>query len=558
MAELPYWFFTRPHRKLIRVPKSLAAFAGVAGGLQWRGNVPIQRAFEDQLVAMDLKRAGDYTERAYGRGGGGGRTHAALLYSLGLYFVHVPAPGEPEEVHLTLAGQALVDQEDALPVLRKQVLSHQFPSPYSMGVGMDEKFRLRPFVFLLKLLRSPQLGGYLEDKEIAACVLGEATSHSDSEVARIVEAILDYRSRGTKALSEDFADRMRPPASRAVKSAEELIGSSLKDIANTAIQWLRFTGLAVPVSGATYGSGARTVTALNMEMLDQIDEAVDEWGRKPLITALAGLQDPNLRAKVEKAFQRTYGVKVGKVRDNRAIGELRRVSEHVRTAGLVSAALSHLYATELVTRVTPDVVDAVVQHTGLSADVVERALTGLLGDPEHGLDSFLDRYEQMAFSGNDEAINFEKATREVLTKVFGLEAQHVGQGGTVPDVEVWSSDWGGIIDTKAYAAYDLPQDHQLRMITNYVPAYADGVHEKEMRFFMYIAGGFSRSFNAKLAIVEKRAGTSGSGIAIQAWKHLIRKYPDSALTHEDLVDLWGSGREITVDDISRLVGGSRA
>ena len=52
MADLPYWVFTRPHRKLIRVPKTVAAFAGVAGGGPWRGEVEVQKAFEDQLVAL--------------------------------------------------------------------------------------------------------------------------------------------------------------------------------------------------------------------------------------------------------------------------------------------------------------------------------------------------------------------------------------------------------------------------------------------------------------------------------------------------------------------------
>ncbi|MEX3566593.1 restriction endonuclease FokI C-terminal domain-containing protein [Micrococcus endophyticus] len=549
MRELPYWFFTRPHRKLIRVPKTLAAFAGVAGGRQWKGEVAVQKAFEDQLVALDLKRAGDYTERAFGRGGGGGRTHAALLYSLGLYFVHKPAPDMPEEVHLTLAGQALVDQEDALPVLRKQVMSHQFPSPYSMGVGVKDEFRIRPFVFLLKLLRSPQTRGYLTDKEIAACVIGEAKSHSDREVQRIADSIVRFRDEGLAALPDGFEERMQPPGSRGHKSAEELISSSLKDIANTAVQWLRFTGFAVPVPGADYGSDARTVTALNVDLEDEIRSALAEWDRKPLITVLWGLQDPFNRAQTEMAFQRTYGVKAGMVRDNRRIGEIRGMSEHLRTRGLVSAALSHLYATELVTESDPAVVEAVVQHTGLQRDVVEAAVADLLGDSSRGVDSFLDRYEQMAFSGNDEAINFEKATREVLSKVFGLQARHVGQRGTVPDVEVWAEDWAGIIDTKAYAAYDLPQDHQLRMITNYIPAYADGVEERPLRFFMYVSGGFARSFTAKLQTVVDRSGSSGSGIAIQAWRHLIRAYPDSRLTHRDLLELWSCGREISVADV---------
>lgn len=558
MADLPYWFFTRPHRKLIRVPKTVAAFAGVAGGGPWRGEVEVQKAFEDQLVALDLKRGGDYTERAYGRGGGGGRTHAALLYSLGLYYLHVPGPGLPEEVHLTLAGKALVDREDALPVLRKQVLSHQFPSPYSMGVGVNERFRLRPFVFLLKLLRSPLTDGFLTDEEIAACIIGEAVSHSDREVQRIAEDVVRFRETGVRSLPPDFADRMRPPRSRRPSTAADLIGGSLKDVANTAAQWLRFTGFAVSVPGAEVGSDARTVTALNSELADEIDAAVDYWGRKPLLTVLPDLHDSYHRSEADKAFQRTYGVKAGMVRDNRSLRDVRGQSEAMRIRGLVSAALSHLFAAELVTEATPSVVDAVVRHTGLARAVVEESIIELLGGPERAVDAFLDRYEQMAFSGNDEAIGFEKATREVFEKVFGFQARHVGQGGTVPDVEVWTDGWGGIVDTKAYAAYDLPQDHQLRMITNYVPAYVAGVGGETLRFFLYVSGGFAPSFNAKLRTVIERSGMAGAGIAIQAWRHLIREYPKSSLTSDDVLALWTSGREITVADVRRRLDQGRS
>lgn len=84
MAVKPYWWMTRPHRKLIRVPKSLAAFAGVAAGQVWSGNRDLQIAFENRLEDIEVKRRGEHSERARGRGGSGGRTHAALLYSLGL------------------------------------------------------------------------------------------------------------------------------------------------------------------------------------------------------------------------------------------------------------------------------------------------------------------------------------------------------------------------------------------------------------------------------------------------------------------------------------------
>lgn len=557
MADIQNWFFTRPHRKLIRVPKTLAAFAGVVAGAPWTGQRATQIAFEDQLELHGLKGAGDHTERAAGRGGSGGRTHAQLLYQLGLYFYHRENESAPEEVHLTLAGQGLVDQEDALPILRKQVLAQQFPSAYSVGIGVDRKFKLRPFVLLLKLLRHPLLDGYLSDADIAACVIGEAVSHSDREAQRIAEHIIDYRSRGVDALPGDFATRMKPARARGNPTAEKLIDTSLKDIANTAVQWLRYTGYAIPVPGRDYDSDFQTVTALNPEMVAEVDEAIDEWCSRKLIHLYEPQDgDKFSRQEAAKAFQRTYGVKAGMVKDSRKIRDLQTHSDRDRMSALVSAALSHLYATQVVTEATGDVVRSIVEHTGLSEPEVRECLTALLGSPAAGESRFLDRYEAMAFSGNDEAINFEKATREVFERFFGLEARHVGQGGTVPDVEVSASSWSAIVDTKAYAAYDLPQDHQLRMITNYVPQYRVGIDGRPLACFLYISGGFARSFNAKVGTVVARSGCPGAGIAIRQWRKLIAEFSGSSRRGEELRQLFSLGREVTATDVEEFLTGA--
>lgn len=556
MPTKPYWWITRPQRKPVNVPQSLSAFAGVASGQKWSGNRALQMAYEDRLVELGLKRQGEYTERARGRGGSGGRTHASLLYSLGLFFLHQDSLDSDEEVHLTLAGQALVDQEDALPILRKQILAYQFPSAHSVAQDVDRKFKLRPFVALLKLLKHPQLHGYLTDREIAACVITYMTSHSDRAVEQAAERIRAFRLHDTTTLEESFARRFASPTSKKTWTAEELIkgGSTLGDIANTFVQWLRYIGYAVPAPGEAYGARERTVTALNPPMEDEVDHAVDEWASKPLATMYEPEDDKFALAESAKAFQRGYGVKVGMRKDQRTIRDIRGRGESERNHALVTGSLTRLYETEMVTEVTDDVIDAVVNHCGLDRQTVARTLASIISSPAVGKSAFLDRYEQMAYRGTEEAITFEKATETVLSEVFGLGSEHVGQAGTVPDVEVWSDSWGGIIDTKAYAAYDLPHDHQLRMHADYVPDYAAGVQGRPLRFFMYIAGGFVPSFDGKLRNVIDKAGISGSGISMRAWRNLIHEYPKSGMAHDDLLDLWSLGREITVQDVAEVLG----
>lgn len=556
--SLPYWWITRPKRKPDRIPQSLRIFAGLAAGKRWYGNRNLHMAFEDSLDGASFKRSGDYTERARGNGGSGGRTHAALLYSLGLWFSHRDASAADEEVHLTLAGQALVDQEDAFPVLRKQILAHQFPSAYSVDQNMDRKFRLRPFVALLKLLKRDELGGYLTTQEIAACVVGYTTGHSDAQIDKTVKRILEFRALGTASLPHNFTTALASPKSKKIWTAEALIasGGTLGDIADTFVQWLRYIGYGVAVPGEVFDVETRTVTALNPSMESEIDEAIKVWGSKPLDTMYEPDDDKFASTESAKAFQRGYGVKFGMVKDQRSIGDIKARSEAEANLALVSASLNHLYSTQLVTAPTDDVVEAVRNHCGLELKTVRDALGDLISSPVAGVSAFLDRYEEMSRSGTSKAIDFEKATAEILRKTFGLNARQLGQAGAVPDVEVWSEGWGGIIDTKAYQAYDLPLPHQ-RAMSDYVAAYAHGVQGKPLRTFMYISNGFARSFSSKLSSTISRSqkyapDVRACGIPIIPWRQLIMAYQQGGLTHDDLLELWTLGREVTSQDIKEL------
>lgn len=552
LAAKQYWWVTRPHRKLTSIPKSLQVFASVASGEQWTGNRDKHIEYETKLDFVQAKRGGNYTDRVKGRGGGGGRTHASLLYSLGMFFYHNDSAQSEQEVHLTLAGQAIVDQEDALPILRKQILTYQFPSAYSIAtrVNIDRRFRLRPFILLLKLLRRDDLGGYLTDEEIATCVACYAERHSDSESNRIADRIKEFRTSGRSGLPSDWQGMWGSD-----KCVDDLLasGGKARDVGNTIALWMRFTGYAQAINGEDVGASAKTVTAISESRLEEIDAEILKLGAP--IGKLDWLEPDGEfdRMQAAAAYQRSYGLPPNKVRDNRAIGSVRKAAQRDKTFGLVSHALSHLYQTKIVTQVTPSLISAVVNNTGLDEKSVSSALNTLIKTPQQGLNQFLDRYRQMAFSGTDEAIEFEKATAEVFRTIFDLEANHIGQTGKVPDVEVWNQDWSGIIDTKAYPSYRLESDHQLRMQTNYIPARVDVSHGAPLKFFMYISGDFAPSFEPNLRKVIKASGVNGSGISMESWLRLITHYPESNLNHDDLRKLWSCGRQITPQDVSDLL-----
>ena len=104
-----YWWVTRPKRKLNPIPEELAAFCSTALGKKWTRNRDSHIEFEIELEQTGTKRVGERRDAS----GSGGRTHAAMLYSLGLWFE------KNETVFLTLAGEAIMQGKSPVPVLKK-------------------------------------------------------------------------------------------------------------------------------------------------------------------------------------------------------------------------------------------------------------------------------------------------------------------------------------------------------------------------------------------------------------------------------------------------------
>jgi len=101
-----YWFVTRPKRKLNSIPEVLAAFCTVALDNQWSGNRKLHIAFEEELEKTGTKRIGERRDAS----GSGGRTHAAMLFGLGLWFE------KDKKVYLTLAGEAIMNGKPIIAI----------------------------------------------------------------------------------------------------------------------------------------------------------------------------------------------------------------------------------------------------------------------------------------------------------------------------------------------------------------------------------------------------------------------------------------------------------
>ena len=138
---LNYWWVTRPKRKLNSVPEVLSIFADLALNQEWEGQRDSHLAYEDALENAGLKRKGERRDQT----GGGARTYKAWLVSLGLIFIQEST----EKIKLTLAGEAIMNGDSPVEILKQQILKYQFPSAFSVGRGVkvNQRFKIRPFRF---------------------------------------------------------------------------------------------------------------------------------------------------------------------------------------------------------------------------------------------------------------------------------------------------------------------------------------------------------------------------------------------------------------------------
>ena len=343
---LNYWWVTRPKRKLNSIPEVLAAFADLSLNEEWDGQRNSHLAYEDALEQAGLKRKGERRDQT----GGGARTYKAWLVSLGLIFTQESTG----RIKLTLAGEAIMSGDSPVEVLKGQILKYQFPSAFSIGRGVQvaPRFKIRPFRFLLKLLMDARVA-YLTEEEIAKIVVTEAENESTKCFNYIVDRIEQFRSYGDGCLEEDFFEKYK--SSKGGVNPEHPY-SHLTDLANTLINWLEYTQL-VKRDGGKVAVLQEKISEVK-QILEDIPKFID-------------------RPEQHEYFQRKYGLDPKHKKDNRNLA----LTKTVTAAMIARQKIMQAYITESlqrpITRITPMIVDYIVQVTGIDGKTVENVLVGL-------------------------------------------------------------------------------------------------------------------------------------------------------------------------------------
>jgi hypothetical protein len=514
-----YWWVTRPKRKLNSIPEVLSTFSELSLDEEWQGQRETHLSLEEALEESGLKRVGKRRDQQ----GGGARTYKSWLISLGLIFIQESTG----KIKLTLAGESIMEGKPPVEVLKEQVLKYQFPSAYSIGRGVkvSSRFKIRPFRFLLRLLTDERINYYLTEEEIAKVVITQADKETEICYNKIVSKIINFRNFGDNSLENDFIEKYQ--------SGKGGINPKypyrhLIDTANTLVNWIEYTQLA------------KRNEEKKIEIVD------DKQGEVLKILSIK----PTFidRPEEHEYFQRKYGVDPWHSKDTRNLTGTKTITSKIIAEQKIKQAFIGESLKRPIARITPEIVDKIVEQTGIKQSLVEELL--LENYPHGAIGSFMTEYFEMAFKGRDEAIEFEKATAELFKTAFGFETKHVGATPLSPDVLILSNSEGflGILDNKAYSRYSITNDHKNRMIHNYINKYQN-YERNPLAFFSYIAGGFGKNITNQVKDIVKETKVHGSAISVSNVIKLVDYYDRKNYDHNKIKNIFSVDRQILVGDI---------
>ncbi len=522
---LNYWWVTRPKRKLDSIPEVLATFADISLNQEWTGQRGTQMAYEEALEKAGLKRVGARRDQS----GSGGRTYGAWLVSLGLIFNQA----ETGNIKLTLAGEAIMNGDSPVDVLKNQVLKYQFPSAFSLGRGVQvhSRFKIRPFRFLLRLLSDKRIGRYLTQDEIAKVVVVDAENETQSVYETIVQKIIRFRETGDSCLNPAFFELYKP--GKGDVNPDHPF-SHLQDIANTMINWLEYTQLA---------------KRNDDKQLVILDEKQAE------VNGILEVFPPFIdRPTDHEFFQRKYGLDPKHRKDTRNLEKTQTITARIIAEQKIKAAYIRASLAKPITGITPDLIVDITNETGITADLVEEILRKAY--PHGSIGSFMASYFEMAFKGREEYMEFEVATTELFRDVFGYDATHLGQTGSksAPDILLLSDTerYQAIIDHKAYSRYSISGDHHNRMVHNYLERIGSYSQSKmPIGFFSYIAGGFGKGIDKQIQDEVRESGVHGSGITVTNFIKMIENHQNGVrrYSHKDLRNIFSLDRQVMLKDV---------
>lgn len=503
-----YWVITRPKRKLILIPDLLKIFSTVAEGQKWEGNRELQFQFEESLRSYEWKAQNISKEAS------GARTYAAMLYMLGLWFE------DDNGVQITNAGKELIADRPPVPILTKQLLDFQYPSPYSIKsqVDVSREFHIQPHRFILRLIIEKNIEEITQD-EIAFCLVPYAKNNND--IDKCFELIKQYRINPQKI----------------VESAEADSGTTednLRNIGNTMVNQLEYTGY---FEERTDIKSLRIKQGMHSKVVDDLEQY-----RGSLI------QNPE----DAPTFQMRYGSGLDTAKDYRYTTPTPpKLNPNDRAIMLTYLEIA---LNEPIESISEELISRISRLRGVSTEQTRKVLSTFAQKPQ--FDRFEEKYLKLSVGGTATADDFEVKTTGIFSKDgFGFAAVWVGPKPRHPDLFVYfdkNSRQHGLIDTKAYKEYTLPLDHKNIMAHTYIPSFKtlefEGV-SYSLKFYCYVSGGFGSGMQKSFNELAQMTDVKGSYITASNLLQLLRMHRANPFSPEKFGEIFSSNQEIIYDRI---------
>ncbi len=492
------WMFPRNVRKIEpwKVAQQLS-FLEPLKGAKWSGNQALQNDFRQQLVSIGIVRDfGPYVDNS-----GGPRTYAAQMRSLGLiYFT------ENGEVEFTLAGDDICDTGIPLPILQHQLLNLQYPSPYSYGVQVriHPSIRVKPFLFILGLLKRSEISSLTSDEMAVAVIYGH--NHACADIC--VKKILQLRAgRSLKDILDNPYEDLYTP--RTAENAIDLRIIDVLTIANTCKNYMESCLLIVPKEqdNGRYIFNP-DIEAAYTDALEHAEEFIPNPER-------------------EEGFQRAYGA-WNRQKDTRRRA-VPNANASILKESFIKASFYEYCGSNLVTEITEPLIASVLNKIGGSKEAVVSVIEKLL---PRSLDIFEARYLELAVGGAPAASEFEKTTVNLIRTGLALKADWIGskrkghdEKGAFTDIVIISpsGDSCAIADAKAVSRYNLPSADYAKMVANYIPNYTQIAPNTRLNCCMYIAGGFSDTFAGEARKLFRDTAVACSGLRASTLLRFAKK-----------------------------------
>lgn len=419
---------------------------------------------------------------------GGMRTYLAQLSMLGMLY-----EDKNSQYRYTIAGQNLADGNNPLRVLQFQLLRHQYPSAYGLGrnVKIDPRMKVKPFMFLIRLMRDERLGGYLSCDDMVIPIL---YGHNDNCYEVCVQKILGARQSGIMSVIDDFELDLYTPRSGMGTNLD-----NVRNIANTGKNYLSAAGLIVPCGK----NSDKTIYSFNENYADVYEIILKE---KDFLECRS---DDD-----KESFQRAYG-RYDKKKDTRSEIDTLTKKESPEEAFVQFRYV--IYANDNLFVADEKPFYNAMNEMGISSCTVSKAL-----EPYRTKRRSIDEnnFLEAANSGGEKSEEFEKGLANLFKLLgfdkslwIGRKKSHGNWRGNFPDVFVKRSGTvdAGFVDAKASSGYSLGHDDMLKMKDTYIGSMTEIDSNSKLCYFVYVAGGFRG--NIELSVRQLEAAT---GIPVTA------------------------------------------